>query len=91
MLEYGRIHVNKVLDKIYGLCFEQSQPSIARDTGFSRATVKKFLVLAQKNAGYLRMYHYLQLKKLAKRFLLQKLKLKETINHHAILSLLLYL
>ena len=45
---FGRIHVNKVLDIIYRLRFEQSQRSIARDTGISRATIRKYFVLAQK-------------------------------------------
>lgn len=45
---FGRIHVNKVLDIIYRLRFRQSQRSIARDTGISRATIRKYLVLSQK-------------------------------------------
>ncbi len=45
---FGRIHVNKILDIVYRLRFGQSQRSIAQDTGVSRTTIKKYLLLAKK-------------------------------------------
>jgi len=45
---FGRIHVNNVIDVIYRFRSNQSQRLIARETGISRTTVRKYFSLAEK-------------------------------------------